>query len=155
MNVNQAHTNHASGWVNGNENQLNITQRNTADHNWFNRAHAEVLGNRNDIDIEQNTTMSLVGVNVQGDDNQVAILQTDGLKGASNTTQTNLTIVGNQNLSDITQAGARSLVDITLFGNNNVNTVNQDGYDNLSGVCLLYTSPSPRDQRGSRMPSSA
>ena len=31
-------------------------------------------------------------------------------------------------------------------------------HDNLSGwvaVCLLYTSPSPRDQRGSRMPSSA
>ena len=25
----------------------------------------------------------------------------------------------------------------------------------LSGICLLYTSPSPRDQRGSRMPSSA
>ena len=25
----------------------------------------------------------------------------------------------------------------------------------VSGVCLLYTSPSPRDQRGSRMPSSA
>ena len=27
-------------------------------------------------------------------------------------------------------------------------------YDNM-GACLLYTSPSPRDQRGSRMPSSA
>ena len=26
---------------------------------------------------------------------------------------------------------------------------------NMSKVCLLYTSPSPRDQRGSRMPSSA
>ena len=25
----------------------------------------------------------------------------------------------------------------------------------LFGNCLLYTSPSPRDQRGSRMPSSA
>ena len=25
----------------------------------------------------------------------------------------------------------------------------------LSTICLLYTSPSPRDQRGSRMPSSA
>ena len=25
----------------------------------------------------------------------------------------------------------------------------------LDGICLLYTSPSPRDQRGSRMPSSA
>ena len=28
-------------------------------------------------------------------------------------------------------------------------------YCNLSEGCLLYTSPSPRDQRGSRMPSSA
>ena len=30
-------------------------------------------------------------------------------------------------------------------------------YDDADGVgtCLLYTSPSPRDQRGSRMPSSA
>ena len=27
--------------------------------------------------------------------------------------------------------------------------------DARSQVCLLYTSPSPRDQRGSRMPSSA
>ena len=25
----------------------------------------------------------------------------------------------------------------------------------LNNICLLYTSPSPRDQRGSRMPSSA
>ena len=31
------------------------------------------------------------------------------------------------------------------------------GYDPkiMRQVCLLYTSPSPRDQRGSRMPSSA
>ena len=29
------------------------------------------------------------------------------------------------------------------------------GYDYRSYSCLLYTSPSPRDQRGSRMPSSA
>ena len=28
-------------------------------------------------------------------------------------------------------------------------------YINLPQICLLYTSPSPRDQRGSRMPSSA
>ena len=27
--------------------------------------------------------------------------------------------------------------------------------NNAFNVCLLYTSPSPRDQRGSRMPSSA
>ena len=29
------------------------------------------------------------------------------------------------------------------------------GFSNLEYACLLYTSPSPRDQRGSRMPSSA
>ena len=29
--------------------------------------------------------------------------------------------------------------------------INEDTLD----ICLLYTSPSPRDQRGSRMPSSA
>ena len=29
------------------------------------------------------------------------------------------------------------------------------GVGSVNGVCLLYTSPSPRDQRGSRMPSSA
>ena len=28
-------------------------------------------------------------------------------------------------------------------------------YEGQFGCCLLYTSPSPRDQRGSRMPSSA
>ena len=32
-----------------------------------------------------------------------------------------------------------------------INDVERD----LSTPCLLYTSPSPRDQRGSRMPSSA
>ena len=31
---------------------------------------------------------------------------------------------------------------------------NGDQTDRIS-ICLLYTSPSPRDQRGSRMPSSA
>ena len=29
------------------------------------------------------------------------------------------------------------------------------GYEDVAETCLLYTSPSPRDQRGSRMPSSA
>ena len=31
----------------------------------------------------------------------------------------------------------------------------EDGKTMLCVYCLLYTSPSPRDQRGSRMPSSA
>ena len=33
--------------------------------------------------------------------------------------------------------------------------VNNPATGEIIGTCLLYTSPSPRDQRGSRMPSSA
>ena len=34
-------------------------------------------------------------------------------------------------------------------------TKNRNAAKRQGSVCLLYTSPSPRDQRGSRMPSSA
>ena len=37
----------------------------------------------------------------------------------------------------------------------NGKSIQKNGNKALSNVCLLYTSPSPRDQRGSRMPSSA
>ena len=37
----------------------------------------------------------------------------------------------------------------------NVGTVEQNTKIVPYRICLLYTSPSPRDQRGSRMPSSA
>ena len=42
-------------------------------------------------------------------------------------------------------------VEITIQNATNGNYYNGDGWRS----CLLYTSPSPRDQRGSRMPSSA
>ena len=35
------------------------------------------------------------------------------------------------------------------------NRIDSERLDRLFNSCLLYTSPSPRDQRGSRMPSSA
>ena len=34
-------------------------------------------------------------------------------------------------------------------------TVRSGAFDDQNGICLLYTSPSPRDSRKSRMPSSA
>ena len=40
-------------------------------------------------------------------------------------------------------------------GANTINIPDTVGYTAPSESCLLYTSPSPRDQRGSRMPSSA
>ena len=47
---------------------------------------------------------------------------------------------------------------IELRGNiGRIDAEDDDVFDDLDDIdtCLLYTSPSPRDQRGSRMPSSA
>ena len=44
-----------------------------------------------------------------------------------------------------TRAATEGLVHSYIHGNGRVGVM----------ICLLYTSPSPRDQRGSRMPSSA
>ena len=51
----------------------------------------------------------------------------------------------NRHLNDLAAKGYKDAV--------RNETKNQDG--TIINVCLLYTSPSPRDQRGSRMPSSA
>ena len=37
----------------------------------------------------------------------------------------------------------------------NISIATSDSWKDRNTGCLLYTSPSPRDQRGSRMPSSA
>ena len=42
-----------------------------------------------------------------------------------------------------------------ISANNELQNTLQEGEKGFSYSCLLYTSPSPRDQRGSRMPSSA
>ena len=48
------------------------------------------------------------------------------------------------------------LVDVGTLGSPQViPDISREEVLAVSGICLLYTSPSPRDQRGSRMPSSA
>ena len=64
--------------------------------------------------------------------------------------QTIVTDVGSSKASVIAQA-------LEVFGELPANLVpgHPIAGSEQSGFCLLYTSPSPRDQRGSRMPSSA
>ena len=50
---------------------------------------------------------------------------------------------------------ATTMVSGDVNGDGFLDAIVANGYDNEAGICLLYTSPSPRDQRGSRMPSSA
>ena len=62
-------------------------------------------------------------------------------------------------------AGKSSIIDgitFSLFGQHTrksnkglIKRGSNQGYSKIEFSCLLYTSPSPRDQRGSRMPSSA
>ena len=61
------------------------------------------------------------------------------------------------------QNGHTEIVETLIAANAVVNQARDGGFTPLyiacekghTEVCLLYTSPSPRDQRGSRMPSSA
>ena len=46
-------------------------------------------------------------------------------------------------------------VEIANFVRSCLDEIQEANNFSCSGFCLLYTSPSPRDQRGSRMPSSA
>ena len=59
---------------------------------------------------------------------------------------------GNIELRPIELAGRGSRIQDPLY--KDFNDMVEDVFHQIK-ACLLYTSPSPRDQRGSRMPSSA
>ena len=56
---------------------------------------------------------------------------------------------------DAVQQVISQLEDHPIFNAGKGAVCNVNGNFELDASCLLYTSPSPRDQRGSRMPSSA
>ena len=62
--------------------------------------------------------------------------------------------IANSNTATTIRPINMRIYDISTYSNStNVGTLNN--HLSQSNGCLLYTSPSPRDQRGSRMPSSA
>ena len=76
----------------------------------------------------------------------------------------NLHIENNSHTPTYESRGAKTCIDITLTSRLDVSVknwhVNQDfngsDHNNIEYyICLLYTSPSPRDRQKSRMPSSA
>ena len=54
-------------------------------------------------------------------------------------------------IADFVAGGYR----VITFDNRDIGLSHQHTDERAPKICLLYTSPSPRDQRGSRMPSSA
>ena len=58
-------------------------------------------------------------------------------------------------LGDIDVDGAEQVADDIRRLGHSASAIRLDGADEGSTTCLLYTSPSPRDKRQSRMPSSA
>ena len=80
-----------------------------------------------------------------------------GLKELSleDATQANINILREPEGGVFGVGGTKALVRISV--RNGLKNNNKDGNSRggNSRSCLLYTSPSPRDQRGARMPSSA
>ena len=66
-------------------------------------------------------------------------------------------VVDQDELSQIESSRNNLLYEPILAGSASDETAIDTYYirDAMMKICLLYTSPSPRDQRGSRMPSSA
>ena len=72
---------------------------------------------------------------------------------SSQVSQVRLSITENRQPGQVAPGfKGKSRVNIGLRGDDSCKHL---ATDNLKRLCLLYTSPSPRDQRGSRMPSSA
>ena len=61
---------------------------------------------------------------------------------------------GGNTITNVTTAATGDQTDPSTVGDDLDEVIVVDNTTNLV-TCLLYTSPSPRDQRGSRMPSSA
>ena len=75
---------------------------------------------------------------------------------ANNLRQIALALLSYESAHSEFPAGRRGLeAPQPLHQANAPDVVGSDGTSFLVTICLLYTSPSPRDQRGSRMPSSA
>ena len=66
-----------------------------------------------------------------------------------------LTLLGATAIEDKLQVGVPRTIEQLMKANIAVWVLTGDKQDTAINICLLYTSPSPRDQRGSRMPSSA
>ena len=60
-------------------------------------------------------------------------------------------------LNNFPEGTSRKAVIDELIDHDDVREIvlKQFNYMRINGICLLYTSPSPRDKRQSRMPSSA
>ena len=90
------------------------------------------------------------------------------LDGGTGTDTLRLDTAINLDLTSIANSRLEGIERIDLNGTGSTLTLNNDDVLSIVGTeaandllilggntCLLYTSPSPRDQRGSRMPSSA
>ena len=82
--------------------------------------------------------------------------------GDNNNASSSETITPNEEVDDKSTTGEVDDAETSVADNSTDNEVKEaadttklEASHEVSKLCLLYTSPSPRDQRGSRMPSSA
>ena len=112
---------------------------------------ADVLNRSRDVSGNAHTFRTL-GLFASGGGSTLTIASNDQ-NFSSGSISSSTTINGNVNNPSITSASQIQV--FTREGRHLAGTVLSDSEIAEYLTCLLYTSPSPRDQRGSRMPSSA
>ena len=127
-----------------------------ADINDFSGFETYFTTNQDDIITGSGAADTVFGL--AGDDIFNATAGADDLDGGLGTDTIDFTSLGGINFVDVTLNGVLDAV-VTVDGGTNQTISNIENVIGSAGddfiTCLLYTSPSPRDQRGSRMPSSA
>ena len=119
-----------------------------------------ILGDTDDSDtVKMNAALTVDGNTQLGDsdaqDTVTITATTTILTGNSAFEVKGNTILGDTDVSDTVKMNAALTVDgHTILGDETTDQLTV-GATSTFNACLLYTSPSPRDQRGSRMPSSA
>ena len=108
----------------------------------------------NQVSIQSNGDIELADTNdIQLDDTIADNLNVSSLGAITQVAGASITVNDHSELTaDSVDLGFDGEVDLSTL---TANTAGLFALDDASSICLLYTSPSPRDQRGSRMPSSA
>ena len=124
--------------------------------NIFNTANYNSLENSLTIETANKLYLSLSGGTVVGNINTSNLTATSTINSPQyllSGSSINMSLI--QGITNGIATANKALIVDSSIDITNINTITTSNLNISSNICLLYTSPSPRDRQKSRMPSSA